>query len=178
MHARTLVLSTFSLHLLDAWERIRRIMVQAGLASATCMSHPESGCRDPERAEQLCTELHSIADAWYTRNKWPRGRVTYTKLFLPAVHIAIAIGFTADYLFNKLRPSTIQSARMNMMGSAGGPLRSWLGQPATKTFLHAANIHLPNILQDYGFYIIFVPVFLSMMVCSTQMLACKVAESE
>jgi hypothetical protein len=122
------------------------------------------GRRNTECAEHLCAELQSIADAWYTRNKWPRGRVAYTKLFLPVVHIAIAIGFTADHLFGKLHLSSMQSMGMDVVEGSSGPLRAWPGQSAMQTLLHVAGIPLTDILQGYGFYIIFVPVFFSMMV--------------
>ena len=115
-------------------------------------------------AEALVTEVDAISDAWYTRNKWPRGRVAYTKLFLPVVHLVIAICFTAEHFFGQLSLSGLQRAAAAAVTTASAPLRSLLGHSMVQTLVHLAGFRLPDVLQEYTFYFVFFPVFTMMIV--------------
>lgn len=110
--------------------------------------------------------MDAISDAWYTGNKWPRGRVAYTKLFLPVVHLVIAICFTAEHLFGQLSLVGLQSAAAAAVTAASAPLRRVIGTSAVQALVNLAAFRLPDVLQEYTFYFAFVPVFSMMVVRS------------
>jgi hypothetical protein len=120
-------------------------------------------------SQRLLQDADNIANAWYTGNKWPRVQVSYTTLFLPAMHIAIALCFTGEHIFGQLSLSALRSSARTGVEAMQAPVEAWLSQGTMQRIVTFVSVQLPEVLQEYAFYIILVPVFAIMLVRRLQL---------
>ena len=144
------------------WWRISRDVCQ--VPSHTHGATLQARCRNDLLSKRLLQDADAIADAWYTGNKWPRVKVSYTKLFLPAVHFAIALCFTGEYMFGQMSLAGLQSAARSTADRVGAPVAALVGQGTMQRTMNFVAVQLPDVLQEYTFYLILVPVFAAMLV--------------
>ena len=121
-------------------------------------------CRNGNGSQALLQDADDIANAWYTGNKWPRVTVSYTKLFLPTFHLAVALCFTAEHIFGQLSLSELKTTAMDSVERAGAPVSKWVSRGTVQTIMVFVGVRLPDVLQEYTFYIVLVPVFAFMLV--------------
>ena len=125
-----------------------------------------TSCRNDLLSKRLLQDADNIADAWYTGNKWPRVKVSYTKLFLPAFHFVFAVCFTGEYLFGQMSLASLQNAARSTADRMGAPVAAWVAPRTMQRAMNFVAVQLPDVLQEYTFYLILVPVFVAMLVRS------------
>ena len=132
-------------------------------ACAVALSPAASARRHlTRRKSSLLQEAGVLANAWYTGNKWPRASISYTKLFLPAVHLVLALCFTVEYFAGQFSLATLQNSAMDSMEVLGDS--GWFRSTTVQSAVTFAVMQVPDVLQEYTFYFALVPISLLLLV--------------
>jgi hypothetical protein len=121
-------------------------------------------CRSEDLSERLVEEAAAIASSWYTSNKWPRVHYSYTKLFLPMLHIAFALSFTVEHILGRLSLARLQAIAPTVVQMLGAPFQGWMSRATLTAVASIATTQLPEMLKEYIFYFVAVPVFAIVLV--------------